>query len=160
MTGTLSKQTDSSGQAEFTDARSVYRGDWYMMGSAAGYSAHNTSWFTISTGNTAFSSTVIAINPSTVAQYSTFSVTVTLKDSSGSQMLNPCSLTVSESGGSTLYGSATSLTVTGYASFSFYFLTAGSKKISVSCSAASGSQAMTVSENQLAITSFTAVLFM
>ena len=159
MTGTLSAQTNGWGEAVFTDVRSVYRGDWYMMASASGYSTGYTSRFTITTGNTAFNSVAISINPSTVAQYLTFSVSVTVKDSNGSPMLNSCPMTIVESGGSTLYGSSTSLTVTGSTSFSFYFTTAGSKTLTVNCYS-TGNQTMTVSENQLTITSFTQVVFM
>jgi hypothetical protein len=157
MTGTLSMQTDGWGEAKFTDVRSVYRGDWYMMASSPGYDTAYTAWFTIATGNTAFSSISFALSQSTVGEYVSFSVTTTVKDSSGNAMLNPCPMSISESGGSTLYGSATSLTITGSTSFTFYFTTAGSKTLSASCYT-TGTYPMTVSKNQLTITSISPVI--
>ena len=159
MTGTITRNSTPTGDWEFKDLRSVYRGYWYVYAYSAGYTTAYSPWFTISTGNTAFSSVVVSTSNTSPGMHLSFAITTTAYDSNGDVMLNPCTMTLSEDYGYAIQGTTSSY-ITGSASFSIYFNSAASMIIRGTCLSAAGTVGVVVYQNNLQITSFSAVFFM
>lgn len=158
MTGTITRYSTSTGDWAYTDLRSVYRGYWYVYAYSPGYTTAYSYWFTISTGNTAFSSVAVSTSNASPGMYVPFTITTTAYDSSGYKMLNPCTMSLSEDHGYAIQGTTSSY-ITGSTSFSIYFNSAASMTIRGTCGS-SGTVGVVVYQNSLQITSFTAVFFM
>ena len=82
-----------------------------------------------------------------------FEVTASLYGEDGNLFTGSCQISLTESGGSTIYGTTSMQTSTGTAVFSIYFSTLGNKILIASCSSITVNLAIAVSDLSLKITS-------
>lgn len=154
LSGTLTGTT-SSGSVTFTGLRILSAGSFSVVASFETMSSVSTSPLTI---QNFLYSIEIACGSDTQTVVFPFTVTVTLKGEDDEVFIGTDTVTLTESGGSAIIGTASMSAVSGIASFLIYFTTSGLKTIVATCNSFSVNLLLTLVEAKLKITNFTPIV--
>ena len=135
-----------------TTSSSIYvqtAGTFQVVIACSGFTSYTSDYFTVLLP---VSTVVVSINSNSYGVYQSFTVTVTAKDSTGATTADGATITLTETGGSTIHGT-TAASNAGVTTFSIYFTNTGLKTIQATCDGYSGSASTTTYNNVITISS-------